>query len=399
MQKTINAKSLAISNLSRKAYRTLSLTVLIALSSAVLFGSLVLSSSLKAGIGGLRSRLGADLLVVPEGYEKGAENILLSGEPNYFYMERSILDSVRSVSGVEKASPQFFLTSLSESCCDFPVQIIGFEPESDFVVQNWARNRIKKNLPDEEFLFSGCNVNVNKKTVKFFGESHKISGTLSKSGTGMDSVIFCDMESIQKIFDSARKKGYGFLFEGDTKSKISTILVKLSPNVTADSVALKIKSAVSGVQVIQGEQFIRNFSGKISVLLVFFYSISVLVLLITIFSLAIVFSITTNERRREFSILRVLGADRSVLRSILFYEAAFLGFSGSFLGIGVASLVILPFNALISEKISLPFAMSSVVEILIFAAAVFVINALSCVVSAINGAVRISKVEPYGDVK
>ena len=167
----------------------------------------------------------------------------------------------------------------------------------------------------------------------------------------------------------------------------------------ADSVALKIKSAVSGVQVIQGEQFIRNFSGKISVLLVFFYSISVLVLLITIFSLAIVFSITTNERRREFSILRVLGADRSVLRSILFYEAAFLGFSGSFLGIGVASLVILPFNALISEKISLPFAMSSVVEILIFAAAVFVINALSCVVSAINGAVRISKVEPYGDVK
>ena len=157
-------KSLALSNLSRKAYRTVLTVALVTLSSSVLFASLVLSQSLKSGIAGLRSRMGADLLVVPKGYERGAENILLSGEPNYFYMDRSVLDSVRLIEGVEKASGQFYLTSLSESCCDFPIQIIGFEPESDFVVQNWAKNRIKNDLSGE-VLLSGSNVSLEKGSV------------------------------------------------------------------------------------------------------------------------------------------------------------------------------------------------------------------------------------------
>lgn len=391
-------KSLAFSNLSRKAYRTVLTATLIALSSAVLFASLVLSQSLKSGIAGLRSRMGADLLVVPEGYEKGAENILLSGEPNYFYMERKVLDSVRAVEGVEKASGQFYLTSLSESCCDFPIQIIGFEPETDFVIQNWAKSRVKTDT-NEEFLLSGSNVNLTKGSVKFFGNEHKISARLSKSGTGMDNVIFCDFASLERIFEDASSRGFGFISDGDTKNKLSTVLVKISPNSSADAVALRIKKVLPGVHVIVGEKFIRNFSEKLSAIFVFLYSISILLFLITIISLALVFSITINERRREFSILRVLGANRSFLRSVLFYEAGILGAGGSILGIGLSALIVIPFNALISEKLGLPFAMSGPGWILAFAGAVFVVTVLSCLISAANGAVRVSKIEPYGDVK
>lgn len=391
-------KSLALSNLSRKAYRTVLTATLIALSSAVLFASLVLSQSLKSGIAGLRSRMGADLLVVPEGYEKGAENILLSGEPNYFYMDRKVLDSVRAIEGVEKASGQFYLTSLSESCCDFPIQIIGFEPESDFVIQNWAKSRVKTDT-NEEFLLSGSNVNLTKGSVKFFGNEHKISARLSKSGTGMDNVIFCDFASLERIFEDASSRGFGFISDGDTKNKLSTVLVKISPDSSADAVALRIKKVLPGVHVIVGEKFIRNFSEKLSAIFVFLYSISILLFLITIISLALVFSITINERRREFSILRVLGANRSLLCSVLFWEAGILGAGGSILGIGLSALIVIPFNALISEKLGLPFAMSGPGWILAFAGAVFVVTVLSCLISAANGAVRVSKIEPYGDVK
>lgn len=391
-------KSLALSNLSRKAYRTVLTATLIALSSAVLFASLVLSQSLKSGIAGLRSRMGADLLVVPEGYEKGAENILLSGEPNYFYMERNVLDSVRAVEGVENASGQFYLTSLSESCCDFPIQIIGFEPESDFVIQNWAKSRVK-NDTNEEFLLSGSNVNLTKGSVKFFGNEHKISARLSKSGTGMDNVIFCDFASLERIFEDASSRGFGFISDGDTKNKLSTVLVKISPDSSADAVALRIKKVLPGVHVIVGEKFIRNFSEKLSAIFVFLYSISILLFLITIISLALVFSITINERRREFSILRVLGANRPLLCSVLFWEAGILGAGGSILGIGLSALIVIPFNALIAEKLGLPFAMSGPGWILAFAGVVFVVTVLSCLISAANGAVRVSKIEPYGDVK
>ena len=391
-------KSLALSNLSRKAYRTVLTATLIALSSAVLFASLVLSQSLKSGIAGLRSRMGADLLVVPEGYEKGAENILLSGEPNYFYMERKVLDSVRAIEGVEKASGQFYLTSLSESCCDFPIQIIGFEPESDFVIQNWAKSRVKTGT-NEEFLLSGSNVNLTKGSVKFFGNEHKISTRLSKSGTGMDNVIFCDFASLERIFEDASSRGFGFISDGDTKNKLSTVLVKISPDSSADAVALRIKKVLPGVHVIVGEKFIRNFSDKLSAIFVFLYSISILLFLITIISLALVFSITINERRREFSILRVLGANRSLLCSVLFWEAGILGAGGSILGIGLSALIVIPFNALIAGKLGLPFAMSGPGWVLAFAGAVFVVSVLSCLISTANGAVRVSKIEPYGDVK
>lgn len=391
-------KSLALSNLSRKAYRTVLTATLIAFSSAVLFASLVLSQSLKSGIAGLRSRMGADLLVVPEGYEKGAENILLSGEPNYFYMERKVLDSVRAVEGVENASGQFYLTSLSESCCDFPIQIIGFEPESDFVIQNWAKSRVKTDT-NEDFLLSGSNVNLTKGSVKFFGNEHKISARLSKSGTGMDNVIFCDFASLERIFEDASSRGFGFISDGDTKNKLSTVLVKISPDSSADAVALRIKKVLPGVHVIVGEKFIRNFSEKLSAIFVFLYSISILLFLITIISLALVFSIMINERRREFSILRVLGANRSLLCSVLFWEAGILGAGGSILGIGLSALIVIPFNALIAEKLGLPFAMSGPGWILAFAGAVFVVTVLSCLISAANGAVRVSKIEPYGDVK
>lgn len=391
-------KSLALSNLSRKAYRTVLTVALVTLSSSVLFASLVLSQSLKSGIAGLRSRMGADLLVVPKGYERGAENILLSGEPNYFYMERKVLDLVRAVEGVENASGQFYLTSLSESCCDFPIQIIGFEPESDFVIQNWAKSRVKTDT-NEDFLLSGSNVNLTKGSVKFFGNEHKISARLSKSGTGMDNVIFCDFASLERIFEDASSRGFGFISDGDTKNKLSTVLVKISPDSSADAVALRIKKVLPGVHVIVGEKFIRNFSEKLSAIFVFLYSISILLFLITIISLALVFSITINERRREFSILRVLGANRSLLCSVLFWEAGILGAGGSILGIGLSALIVIPFNALISEKLGLPFAMSGPGWILAFAGVVFVVTVLSCLISAANGAVRVSKIEPYGDVK
>ncbi|WP_294429429.1 FtsX-like permease family protein [uncultured Treponema sp.] len=404
MEKTLIEKlpegfSLALSNLSKKIYRTVSLIFLAAISSAVLFASLILSSSLKSGITGLRSRLGADLLVVPEGYEQGAENVLLTGEPNYFYMDKSVLESIRGLEGIENATAQFYLTSLAESCCDFPIQIIGFDRKSDFIVQNWARTKLGENSSTEDFLLSGSNVSLTHGKVKFFGEEHTISGRLSKSGTGMDNTIFCDLESLQKIFESAKSKGFGFISDGDTKNKISTVLIKVSDGSSTDSVALRIKNAVKGIQVLTGEKFLKSFSERISSFLVFFYSISALVLLISIFSLGIVFSLTINERQREFSILRVLGANRRQLRQILLAEAAFLGGSGAVTGIALSALIVIPFNAIIAEKISLPFAMSSAGEILIFALLTFALCTASSVFAALNGAFRISKIEPYGGIK
>ena len=404
MEKAITPGYLAVSNLKKKPFRTAALIAVIALSSAVLLGSLIFTSSLKSGIYGIQSRLGADLMIVPEGSEQKMESVLLYGTPNYFYMDKSIEEVVRGVDGVQLASSQVYLASVSESCCDFPVQIIGFDPESDFIVKNWAKNHFN-NKAVGEVLFAGCNVDAQKKTVKFFGQTHKILAKLAKSGSGMDNVIYTDIPTLKKIFYDATEKGFGFIAGDDIGEKASVIFVKLGEGAKADSTALKIQRAVSNlpdapkIQIIQGEKMVSNLMNKLSAILVFLYAICGLVLVIAFMTLSVVFSLSLNERLKEFAILRVLGASYSTLRGIVFTEAQVLGSAGAAIGIFFSLLIIIPFNVLISEKIALPFAMSGAVQIVIFSAIVFVVSLAACVLSSVFSAVRISKFEPYGEVK
>ncbi len=405
MEKEITSEYIAISNLKKKPYRTAAMLAVIALSSAVLLGSLILSASLRGGISGIQSRLGADLMIIPEGSEQKMEGILLYGSPNYFYMDKSIEELVRTVDGVEAASSQTYLASVSESCCDFPVQLIGFDPETDFIVKSWAKSRYSKLSTDEEVLFAGSNIDVQKKTVRFYGQTHKVTAKLAKSGSGMDSAIYTDTATLKNIFLDARSKGFGFISGDDIDKKVSAIFVKLADGVKADSAALRIQRALSklpdapAIQIIQNEKMISNLMSRFSAILIFMNAISVLVLVITFATLAVVFSLMLNERLKEFAVLRVLGASHRTLVKIILSEAGLVGCAGAVTGIFFSLLIILPFNVLISEKLALPFAMSSLPQIIIFSALVFLITLSASILSSVFSAVRISKFEPYGDVK
>ena len=412
MEKTINTKYLAFSNLKRKPYRSSALVFVIALTSAVLLGCFILTASLKGGIYGIQSQIGADLMIVPEGYESKVESVLLYGTPNYFYMDNDIEKIVSSIPGVEKVSSQVYLASVSESCCDFPIQIIGFDPDSDFIVKNWAKKRFDERKlgtdisKGEEIVFAGANVNIEKNSVRFFGQTHKVVSRLSKSGSGMDNVIYTDINTLQNIVQDARSKGFGFIAGDDVEKKSSVIFVKLSDGAKSDAVTLKIQNAVAeaaganqNIQIIRSESFVSTLMQRLSSILVFLYAISILVSVISFTTLAVVFSLSLNERLKEFSILRVLGADHSKLRNIVLTEALTLGTGGALLGIFVSLLIFIPFNVLISDKLGLPFAMSSTGRLVAFVLVDFLITLISCTLASVFSAVRISKFEVYGEVK
>ena len=400
MEKAITVKSLARSNIRKKPYRTTALTILVALASGVLFGTLLLTASIKGGLNGIKNRIGADLMIVPEGYEAQAESVLLSGEPNYFYMDKSIEETVRGIQGVGEVSSQFYLTSLSESCCDFPIQIIGFDPETDFIVKSWARKKVKSSgTDDEELILAGSNITTEKNTVRFFEHTHNVSARLAKSGTGMDNAIYTDISNLEQIFEDTKAKGFGFISDGNAKSKTSVIFVKLAQGVKPDSAAARIKGAVSGIQVIQSDKFVSGLMDSISSFLIFLHAVSVIVVLITVLTLSIVFNLSINERLREFSILRVLGADFKKLRSIVFAEAGLIGSLGAVLGIFLSALILLPFNVLISERLNMPFVLSGAGPLALFALVTFAVLVGACLVASVSGAVKVSKHEVYQGIK
>ena len=398
MEKTITVKSLALANISKKPYRTVALTILVALAAGVLFGTLLLTASIKGGLKGINTRIGADLMIVPEGYEAQAEGVLLSGEPSYFYMDKALEETIGEIQGVAAVTSQFYLTSLSESCCDFPIQIIGFDPSSDFIIKSWTVKKVLQ-TSGREVILAGSNISTEKNTLRFFEGTHQVSARLAKSGTGMDNVIYTDLASLQKIFDDAKAKGFGFISDGDTKSKTSVIFVKLAKGAKPDSTAARIKGAVPGVQVIQSDKFVSGLVDSISSFIVILYAVSILVIFITVLTLSIVFTLTINERLREFSILRVLGADFSRLRAIVFTEAGILGSIGAVIGIGLSALILLPFNFVISQKLNMPFLLSEPVQIILFAIITFVILIAACLLAAISGAIKVSKKEIYQGIR
>ena len=105
--------------------------------SYALFVGSVLKGSLNNGMTRMQERMGADLMIVPESSEVKARNILLTGEPEFFYMDISVAQALLDIEGVECATSQFYFTSLSSDCCSTRVQLIAYDPDTDFVIDPW----------------------------------------------------------------------------------------------------------------------------------------------------------------------------------------------------------------------------------------------------------------------
>ena len=88
------SNNLIYSQISRKKGRFIGLALIVAVLSLVMFSGFIIIFSLNSGLESLSDRMGADLMVVPLGYESGAEGILIKGEPSYFYFDKSVLEEI-----------------------------------------------------------------------------------------------------------------------------------------------------------------------------------------------------------------------------------------------------------------------------------------------------------------
>jgi putative ABC transport system permease protein len=386
-------RRLPLFNLLGRPFRTVALLLLITLMAFVLFGGSVLTISLQRGLSSVEARFGADLIAVPLGYDTGMESILLKGEPSYFYLERSYLEKIAEVDGVQQASAQFYLTSTSSDCCDLPVQLIGFDPDTDFSIQPWIRESYDGALSSGSLLV-GSDIEIgDERELTFFGVTYPVAAQLEKTGTGLDNAVYADMDTLRSMMRAAEEKGFHFLDEADPDALISSVLVKIESGYDVDTVARNIRSKMDGLQLVKTQSMITGLAdslGSFSKLLSVFEAVFLAVALVM---LALVFSISANERKKEFAILRILGAARKRLTGFLLSEALILSVAGGILGTGFAALIVFPFSLAISSRLGLPYLTPDVPQLigllLISLAVVFA----SGPVAAAYSAWRISRID------
>ncbi|MHB1391005.1 MAG: hypothetical protein ACYCXF_07230 [Thermoleophilia bacterium] len=100
-------------NIRRKLFRSLVTIIAVAIVAIILFPTTILGEGVNQSLEQGTARLGADLMVVPPGYNQRLSSALISGEPTSFVMDGSVQPLVAQVEGVDKVSPQIYFATLA----------------------------------------------------------------------------------------------------------------------------------------------------------------------------------------------------------------------------------------------------------------------------------------------
>jgi putative ABC transport system permease protein len=393
--KPITTFKLAYNNIKRRPLRTFGLTLIVGITAFVLFAGGIVSASMKNGLASMSSRLGADLMIVPVGYDEGVEGILLKGEPTYFYLERNLENSLKEVEGVKTVSSQFFLTSLNQDCCAIPVQFIGFDPDTDFSIQPWIKESFSGEIKDGELIVGHDIAADENNQLKFFNEKFDVAAKLDETGTGLDQAVYANMNTLMHLFDAAKRSGLAFIDDIDPYSSVSSILVKVEDGYSLEEVTHNIRASMDGVQVIKTKTMITGIADNLSGLVSYIYILAGLFVGVTFITLVIIFSVIANERKKEFAILCTLGATGKMLSGLVLSEAFLICAIGGGIGIASSGLVVFLFRTLIGDKIGLPYLQPDI-GILLIVTLITVIISLGLGPFATAGtAFRLSRREVY----
>lgn len=396
--------NLIIENYLRNPFRSFGLSLLIALLASVLLVGGLLSLSLSKGLNRLSSRLGADVIVIPQGSEINDQTILLQGDSKYAYLPQGALEFIRGLAGVEQATPQYFLTTLSSSCCEQKVMIIGFDPASDFVIQPWIREVLTDKLPKGAIVV-GSDISVGeKKTVKFFDHEYPVAASLEPVGNKLDQAVFVDVATLAQIRKAAKAKGVVFLHQdvrsdGSDAPLYSSVLIKLHAGADIDRLSQEIHTRFDGVQIRTRKDLFSGLEKSANFLQIVVWSIVGLFLVIAVAAIVISFSLSTRERRREYALLRIVGYARKRLRTLVLGESLLVSAVGSYIGLLFSSVAFFTFKIWIGEHVSVPFIVPGNAEIAaVYAVVILLLHSVGPV--AVYGvANKVSEIDAYAALR
>ena len=385
----------------RNPFRSFGLSLLIALLASVLLVGGLLSFSLSKGLNRLSSRLGADVIVIPQGSEINDQTVLLQGDSKYAYLPEGSLEFIRGLDGVEIVTPQYYLTTLSASCCDQKVSVIGFDPASDFVIQPWIREVLTEKLPKGAIVV-GSEIRVEEKgTVKFFGREFPVAATLEPIGNRLDQAVFVDIATLESIREAAQEKGVVFLFRNENPEKLaySSILIKLAPNADLERLSREIHTRFDGLQVRGRKDMFSGLEKSARTLQIVVWVIVAFFLIVAVSAIVISFSLSTRERQREYALLRVVGYARNRLRLLVLGESLLVSAVGTYIGLLFASVAFFTFKIWIGEHVGIPFIVPDTFDIVrVYVVIILLLHSVGPV--AVYGvANKVSKIDAYAALR
>ena len=394
--------SLALQNLGRRKARSLLLIAAVALGSGVVFTGAVLMQSIERSMTVGFTRLGADMMVVPEGALTNITASLLVVEPTDLVLDADVLAKARLASLGRVAAQKIVRVEHSGIGSHHETaDLIGFEPANDFTIQPWLSEKLNRPLQPGDVILGAGRDGVLGSQLLIFGKPHVVYGRLGRTGVGThERGVFMSFATVEALGDAIG--GHGTKPAALAPGKVSGFLVELAAGATPLQARFAILSNLKGVKVVSGDTTLSGIRQGLAALLDGILALMVLMFASTALMISVLFSAIVTERRTELGLLKAIGARRGQVLGVMIIEAVLATGIGGFLGVVLGVLVMRLFERSLVytlENVGVPFLWVDLPHTIAFAAGAIVLASAIGVLGVLYPAWRASRRDAYDLVR
>lgn len=394
--------SLAVQNLGRRKARSFLLIAAVAVASGGVFTGATLMRSIDNSMAVGLTRMGADMMVVPEGTLTNITAALLVVEPSDLVLDADSFAKA-GLASVKRAAPQKIVRVEHSGIGDHhdSVDLIGFDPGVDFTVQPWLAERINRDMRTGDVILGAGREAPLGSQLLIFGKPHVVYGRLGRTGVGThERGVFMTFDTLQALASSV--EGHGSTPAALKPDKVSGFLVELAPAATPQQARFAILSTLKGVKVVTGDSTMSGIRQGLAALLDGILALMVLMFASTALMVCVLFSAIVTERRSELGLLKAIGARQSQVVGMMVIEAVIATGIGGVLGVVLGILVMRLYeHSLVYylEHIGVPFIWLDTPHTIAVAVAAIM---LACIIGALGALYptwRASRRDPYDLVR
>lgn len=349
---------LAAQNVGRRRLRALLLAGAVMLGVGVGFAGFVAGWALSDGIALSLERMGADLLVVPQGTLVNITSSLLTVQPTGETLPAALADRLAAMPGVARVAPQRIVPVVVDGRS---ANLIAFDPMRDLSVLPWLGRHRGGPLDRDEVIAGSRASGRPAGEAVVCGKPMTVYGRLEKTGVGpFDDAWFVGFNGLADIaaFCRANRDGTagrsaaagqapahagGQACLPDLRlDRVSAFLLQLAPGAKIDTVRFAL-GRLPGVRIVEGSMVLTVSRQGVSALLLGIAVFTLFQFAALVIVVSLIFSAMVQERWREIGLMRAMGAKPNQVMAMILGEAAIVTGLGGLAGLVFGAALLLVF--------------------------------------------------------
>ena len=398
----MNQWTIVSRQIRRNGFRSLLMGAAVVLFAAVLVTVTLLGVGVHQSIRQTVNRLGADLMVVPQGEEVATRfnSALVTGRPAAFYLPRAFEVSLAAHPDIARISTQTFAQTLTNArCCAGSFFLVGFDLDSDFTVQPWLAEPMLE-LPDDalNWILVGDRILLKPgESVDLYGSTFRVAGVLAPTGMGMDWSIYLPHSALDRLVEESITAAQSPL--RIPARHVSALFVRAAHGVDLIDLAEQLERDHPSLQVVLSSAVGKRARSQLALTLSVSLILLAVVWLVAALLSGVVFSQAIRERQGEFGLFLAKGARRGFILALLAKEALLISLSACLAGGGFALLVLLSFRRLLAGTLGVPDCLPGPLAIVMLMVTLVALGSLNAVFCSLVPALSMLRTDPYEAIK